>query len=131
MTLKKITIHAVASALFAGMACIIYNSIYNTAMYLSFAKVINIGGMLGACIFASVLMALGYYLGFKWKSEKALPWINIIIVIVSFASIIGVLGFTLPLDVESPEMFPGLAIPMHFFPALAFLALAPFFKYRA
>jgi hypothetical protein len=32
------------------------------------------------------------------------------------------------LDVEFPEMFPGLVIPMHFFPALAFFAIDPFFK---
>jgi len=34
---------------------------------------------------------------------------------------------SLPLDIEYPEMFPGLAITMHFFPAIIFFGLYPFF----
>ena len=75
-------------------------------------------------------MGLGYYVGYKWKGEKSIPWINILISVLSFASIVGVLGIQLPLTIESPEMFPGLAIPMHFFPALAFFTISPFFKIK-
>jgi hypothetical protein len=35
---------------------------------------------------------------------------------------------SLPLDIEYPELFPGLVVPMHFFPAYAFLTIYPFFK---
>jgi hypothetical protein len=37
----------------------------------------------------------------------------------------------LPLNIESPEMFPGLAIPMHFFSALFFFAVYPYFRSRS
>jgi hypothetical protein len=51
--------------------------------------------------------------------------------VLSFASIIGAIGMTLPLDIDFPELFPGLVVPMHFFPALAYFAIAPFFKKEA
>jgi hypothetical protein len=35
---------------------------------------------------------------------------------------------SLPLDIDFPEMFPGLAIPLHFIPAMIFFGLDPFFK---
>ncbi|MGB1319239.1 MAG: hypothetical protein ACPG5W_13565, partial [Flavobacteriales bacterium] len=54
-------------------------------------------------------------------------WVNVAIVFVSFASILGPLSIALPLDVDFPELFPGLAIPMHFFPATIFFGLSPFF----
>jgi hypothetical protein len=76
-------------------------------------------------------MGLAYYFGFKWKGEKLFAWINLLICFFSFASIIGVLGMQLPLNIESPEMFPGLAIPMHFFPALFFFAVYPYFRSRS
>jgi hypothetical protein len=73
-------------------------------------------------------MASGYKLILAWKGENALGWINIIYSVLSFASIIGVIGYNLPLEIEFPEMFPGLVIPMHFFPILSFLTVYPFFK---
>jgi hypothetical protein len=74
-----------------------------------------------------ILMALGYVIAARLKRPLLIPILNVLYCILSFASIIGVLSFKLPLDVEFPEMFPGLAVPMHFFPALSFLALVPFF----
>ena len=127
MTLKKSLIHALVSAALAILASIIYNSIYSTALDVNFQGVLNGAGISMSCIFGCVLMGLAYYLGFKWKGAKALGWINIFIALLSFVSIVGVLGFSLPVDMESPELFPGLAIPMHFFPALAFFCVYPFF----
>ena len=92
-----------------------------------FNSVINTTSIIGACIFACMLIGIGHFLVFKWKGNKLIGWYNILVLIFSFASIIGVLSFRLPLNVEFPEMFTGLAIPMHFFPALAYFALEPFF----
>jgi len=52
---------------------------------------------------------------------------NLLFVVLTFASILRPIGFIMPLDQESPELFPGLAVPMHFFPALGWFALKPFF----
>jgi len=128
MTLKKTALHVLISAILAIAASLIYNDIYSTALDVNFGKVVNMGGIIGATVFGCVLIGLTYYFGFKWKGEKLLGWINIGIAVLSFASIAGVLGAQLPMDLESPELFPGLVIPMHFFPALSVFTIAPFFK---
>ena len=128
MTLKRTFIHVLISALLAISAALIYNIIYSGAFEVNFSSILNSGSIIGSTMFGCVLMGLGYYLGYKWKGEKILGWINILIAVLSFVSIVSVLGMQLPMTIESPEMFPGLAIPMHFFPALSFFTIAPFFK---
>jgi hypothetical protein len=128
MTVKQISLHVALGAVLAIIASIIYNTIYTAAFAVDFSSVLNVGGIIGSTTIGCLLMGLGYFLGYKWKGEKLLPWINLLIAVLSFASIVGVLGMQLPLTIESPELFPGLAIPMHFFPALSFIAVAPFFK---
>ncbi len=130
MTIKQTSIHVLASALLAICASVVYNAIYSSAFELNFSSILNIGGIVGSTLIGCVLMGLAYYLGYRWKGEKSFRWINILISVLSFVSIIGVLGMQLPLTIESPEMFPGLAIPMHFFPALSFLVVYSFFEPR-
>jgi hypothetical protein len=81
-----------------------------------------------SCLVACTVMALGYLLVTRWRPSFNMGWVNLLYIVLSFASIIMVLSFKLPLEIEFPELFPGLAIPMHFFPVLAFLAIAPFYK---
>ncbi|MBL7911863.1 MAG: hypothetical protein JNJ41_12470 [Bacteroidia bacterium] len=128
MTLKKTILHALFSSVLAALAGIMYNSIYCSAFEINFKSVLNVTGIIGASIFGCVLMSIGYFVVYKWKGEKLIAALNILIAILSFASIVGVFGFQLPMEVESPELFPGLAVPMHFFPALSFFSLAPIFK---
>ncbi len=128
MNVKKTILHALVSAILASIACVIYNNIYSKAFEVNFSGVLTVGGAVGACVFGSLLMAAAYFFALKWKGDKLIGWVNVLITILSFASIVGVFGFQLPLTIESPEMFAGLAIPMHFFPALAFFTVAPFFK---
>jgi hypothetical protein len=128
MTIKQSALHTFSSAALASIACIIYNTIYSKAFDVNFSMVLNMGGIIGSCVFGCVLMATTYHIAIKWKGDKLLGWLNIVFALLSFVSIIGVLGFQLPISIESPEMFPGLAIPMHFFPLLGFLTIAPFFK---
>ena len=130
MSIKQISLHVLFSSVLAIVASALYNRIYSAAFEVDFSAVLNTVGIIGASVFACVLMGLAYYLGFKWKGEKLIAWINLLICFLSFVSIIGVLAMQLPLNIESPEMFPGLAIPMHFFPALFFFAVYPFFKNR-
>jgi len=37
-------------------------------------------------------------------------------------------GFELPLDIEQPELFPGLSAALHLFPVLFWLATKSLFK---
>lgn len=128
MSIRQSALQAIMSAVLSIAACVIYSNIYNKAFEVDFKTILNLQGIIGACVFSSVLMATAYYLVYKWRAERLLGWINILIAVLSFASIVSVLGYQLPLDIESPEMFPGLAVPMHFFPALAFFTISPFFK---
>lgn len=73
-------------------------------------------------------MAVGYALLYKFNRTELQGWLNLIIALLSFISIISPIAMSLPVDTESPELFPGLVVPMHFFPALAFFCIGPFFN---
>ncbi len=128
MSWKRIFLLGFISSLLASLACIIYAQIYKEAFYVDFGGVVGPANIISSCIIGCLLMAVGYKTILHFKGSKALGWTNIAYSILSFVSIIGVLGFNLPLDMESPEMFPGMVIPMHFFPVLSLLTVFPFFQ---
>jgi hypothetical protein len=73
-------------------------------------------------------LSIGYVLLKKlnkiaWKGAS-----NMLIAVLSFASITSPTAMSLALDIKNPELFSGLIVPMHFFPALAFFCIAPFFN---
>ena len=128
MHVKKAILLAGVSAALSITACLIYNKVYSGSFYVDFSKIISPTSVIMTCLVACTFMALGYMLVTRWKPLMNLGWLNILYTVLSFASIVMVLSFKLPLEIEFPELFPGLAIPMHFFPVLAFLAIVPFFK---
>jgi|TARA_R110000737_G_scaffold352891_1_gene400897 uncharacterized membrane protein len=126
--MKKYLAHGVLAGLLSALAAIIFQYIYQEAMFLDFSSVLNSGSIIGSCMLGCMLMAIGFWGIEKINKPKLKGWLNIIVIVLTFLSILGPLSMTLPLDVEFPEMFPGLAIPMHFFPALIFFGLDPFFN---
>ena len=129
MNLKKGLLLGVTSGIVAGGVGTLYNAIFSDAFYVDFSSVLNPTGIFIASMIGCLLMGLGYAIAARLKRPLLIPIINVLYCILSFASIIGVLNYTFPLSMD-PDMliaFPGLAIPMHFFPALSFLALVPFF----
>lgn len=128
MSWGKLFALALLSSVLASAGCIIYSAIYKQAFYVDFSAVVGNSNMIAACSVGTILMTLGYKLGLAWKGAKVFGWLNVLYSLLSFASIAGVLGFNLPLEIEGPELFPGLVIPMHFFPVLAFFTILPFFK---
>jgi hypothetical protein len=128
--MKKIFIHGIVAGTLASVASLIYVNLYQSALGASFDKIINSGSIVGSSIFGCILMAIGYLLLFQFKKEKFTGILNLVIVVLSFASILGPISISLPLDIEAPELFPGLAVPLHFFPALAFFAIEPFFRQK-
>lgn len=127
MNVTKGLLLGLTSGILASAVCIAYNEIYCEAFEIDFSNVLTITGMILSSILGCLLMAIGYVIIVKLKKPVFIPWLNVLYCILSFVSVIGVLGYKLPLEAEFPEMFPGLAIPMHFFPTLSFLALVPFF----
>jgi hypothetical protein len=128
MNWKQAFLMGVAGSLLSSLASIVYLNIYNEALLVDFSKIAGTTNVMAACTIGCLLITLCYKLVIQWKGIKTIGWLNIFFGVISFASIISVLGFSLPLDTESPELFPGMVIPMHFFPLLSILIISPFFK---
>lgn len=128
MIWKKTFIMGIAASVLSSLASVIYLNIYSEALLVDFSKIAGTTNIIAACFIGCLLMAVGYKLAIKWKGINTIGWLNIIYSILSFASIAGVFGFNLPLETEMPELFPGMVIPMHFFPILSILTIFPFFK---
>jgi hypothetical protein len=128
--MKKIFIQALVAGFLAAALSILYFQLYQSALDTSFDKIINPGAIIGSSVFGCVLIAIGRMFLQKFKLEKFKGIYNLVVVVLSFASIIGPLGMSLPLNIEATELFPGLAIPMHFFPALVYFATEPLFTVK-
>ena len=126
--MKKLLAQGITAGLLAGLAGMIYYTIYQNTLLTNFGSVVNFGSILGSSMFGCILITAGYWILYRLKLERYTGWFNVFISILSFASIIGPMSMSLPLDVESPELFPGLVVPLHFFPALAFFTIQPLFN---
>jgi hypothetical protein len=115
------------SGLLSGLASVIYQHIYNAAVGADFSNVVTIIAIIVASILGSLLAAIGYVLFSKWFKTKANRVFNLVFVILCILTIISPLAFKLPVTAQSPELFPGMTIPMHLFLPLAWLTLHPFF----
>ncbi len=74
-----------------------------------------------------MLAATGYWALKKLLKKNADIFFNLSFTILSFASVIFPISISLPLDIKNPELFPGLTVPMLFFPALAWFTVRPLF----
>ena len=125
--LKKLLILAVISGILSGVAATIYQKVYAGSLGEGFTNIITVQKIFGSCLISCIIAAFGYFLLSKVLKGHTEAVFNLLFAIITFASIVGPIGYKLPLDVEAPELFPGLAIPMHFFPALAWMTLKPLF----
>ncbi|HEV3249780.1 MAG TPA: hypothetical protein VGZ71_02440 [Puia sp.] len=128
---KKIFFLGLSAGIFSTVACIVYSRVYIFALGADFSKIINPASLMGINLLACLLAALGYWQIKRMSGTKAEIIFNISFTMVSFASIVVPFAKALPLSIQNPELFPGLAVPMHFYPALAWFTLKPwFFKER-
>ena len=125
---KKIFFHGLVAGVLSAIASIIYYRVHYFAFEVDFSKLVNIAGLLGINLLSCLFAAIGYWLIKKWFVNKGEIIFNLSFTILSFASIIIPIAAKLPLDVQNPELFPGLTVPMHFFPALAWFTIKPLFK---
>jgi hypothetical protein len=125
--MKKHLLHGLVAGVIAGIIAIMYLIIYQRILFVDFNAVLNPYSIVGASTFGGILMTSSYWVLDKLKKPKLIGVVNALIILFSFLSILGPISMDLPLDVEFPELFPGLAAPMHFFPALIFFGIKPFF----
>ncbi len=124
---KKALLLGIVSGLLAGIAGLIYAKIYFKINEADFSRVASTTRILSSSLFGGVLAAIGYSALIKWLKGKGEIVFNLIFTILSFASLLLPIAFKLPLTIETPELFPGMVIPMHFFPALGWYTLKPLF----
>jgi hypothetical protein len=125
--LKKLLLLGLVSGVLAGIAALIYGKLYTDSLGGDFGQIVTPVGIMAANIVGCLLAAVGYWLLNNWLKAKGEIVFNFIFVILSFVSIIKPFAEKLPLEWDAPELFPGLVIPMHFFPALAWFTLKPLF----
>jgi hypothetical protein len=125
--LKKLLILGVVSGLLAGIVGLIYQKVYASSLGDGFTNVAKPANIMISCLLGCIIAAVGYFLLSKVLKSNTEAVFNLLFTIITFATILGPIAAKLPLETEMPELFPGLAIPMHFFPALAWFTLKPLF----
>jgi ABC-type branched-subunit amino acid transport system permease subunit len=125
--LKKSLLLGIVSGLLAGVAGIIYARVYYKANEADFSSVVSAIRILSASLFGGVLAAIGYTILNRALKTKGEIVFNFLFTIISFASLLLPIAYKLPVNLTTPELFPGMVIPMHFFPALSWYTLKPLF----
>lgn len=128
---KKIFFHSLVAGILASIAGLIYNRIYFFATEVDFSRVLNTGSIIGLNIMVCLLAGMLYWAMVKWQKEKGEIVFNFILSIISFACVMIPISISLPLKIQMPELFPGLAVPMVFFPAMAWYTIKPLFTLPA
>jgi len=124
---KRVFFHALLSGALAAIAGIVYYRIYFFATEADFSKVLNPFSITGMSVFVCMIASFIYFGLVKWLNEKGEIIFNFLFSVISFACVMVPISLSLPLDIKFPELFPGLAVPMVFFPALAWMTVRPLF----
>ncbi|TWW00221.1 hypothetical protein [Chitinophaga pinensis] len=124
---KRYFLAGIAAGILSGLAAFFYDRIYTTAMEVNFTRLVSPAGIFSASLFTGMLIALCCFtIRACFKKEMEILT-NILIAGITLLSMIIPFMVSLPLDMERPELFPGLVIPMQLFPALMWLVIKPLF----
>ena len=127
---KKDFTHGIIAGALASIAGIIYSHVYLFANEADFSKIVNLFSILGVNLSASILIAFLHAAFVKWISKNTELFFNLTLAVLSFALIVIPISITLPLNIEFPELFPGLIVPRLFFPSIAWFTINPIFNNR-
>lgn len=125
---RKKFFQGLVSGILAALAAVIYNNIYHFATEADYSKVLSIPKIIAFGILAGMLATVLNYSLTRLLKKKGEAIFNFLFSILSFAAVMIPISFTLPLQVPFPELFPGLAVPMVFFPAMAWYTVNPLFS---
>src|ERR1035437_9229677 len=125
---KKIFFHSLIAGILASVAGLIYNRIYFFATEADFFRGLNTGSIIGLNIMVCLVAGMVFLEFGKASEEKGevVFWF-FLLSIISFGCVIIPILISMPLKVQSPELFPGLAVPMVFFPAMPWYPVKPLF----
>ena len=125
---KRVFFLGIAASVFSAIAGIIYNRIYFFATEIDFSKILNTVSIIGMSLMMCLLISFLYWVLIYLLKSKGEIVFNFLLAILSFVMVIIPISISLPLQIKNPELFPGLAVPMVFFPALAWHTLRPLFN---
>ena len=125
---KTIFIQSLVAGILAAIAANIYNQIYFFATQIDYSNIINTGSLIGLNLMVSLVAGILYWLLTTFFRKKGAIIFNFVYSVGSFACLIIPLAITLPLSTPYPELFPGLTIPMVFFPVIAWMTIDPLFR---
>lgn len=111
----------------ASLASVIYMNVYSAALVVDFSAVAKPVGIVASTFLGTLLAALGLHFWQQRVKQHATLLFNMLFTVLTFTTIAPVFGMPLPLSVVAPELFPGMAIPMHFFPQLFWHVSEPMF----
>ncbi|HWK07740.1 MAG TPA: hypothetical protein VNS58_29110 [Puia sp.] len=124
---KKALLLGIVSGLLAGVAALVYAKVYYSSTEEDFSKVAWPVRIVAASLFGGVLAAIGYWALDKVLKQKGEIIFNLLFTTLSFVSLLAPFAAKLPLEIQNPALFYGMAVPMHFFPALAWFTIKPLF----
>jgi len=126
---KKSLLLGIVSGLLAGLAGVVYARLYYSINEADFSAVVTSVKIVAASLFGGVLAAAGYTLLDRWLKIRGEIVFNLLFTLISFASLLIPIAAKLPRTIDPQELFlfPGMVIPMHFFPALGWYTLKPMF----
>jgi Ni,Fe-hydrogenase I cytochrome b subunit len=124
---KRVFFHALLASALSAIAGIIYYRIYFFATEADYSRILNPLSITGISVFVCMIASFVYFGLTRWLNTKGEIVFNLLFSIVSFACVMVPISLSLPLDIKFPELFPGLAVPMVFFPALAWMTVRPIF----
>jgi len=128
---KKVFFQSLIAGILSSLAGIIYYRIYFFATEADFSKVLNTGTIIGLNIMVCLLAGMVFWLLVKSFRKRGEIAFNFLFSIISFACVMIPISISLPLKIQFPELFPGLAVPMVFFPAIAWYTIRPLFAYSS
>lgn len=124
---KTLFIQSLVAGILAAIAANIYNQIYFFATEIDYSKIVNVASLISLNLIISFIAGLLYWLlSVLFKTRGAIIF-NFVYSVGSFACVIIPIAMTLPLSTPSPELFPGLTVPMVFFPVIAWMTIDPLF----
>lgn len=124
----RILILGVVSGLVASFAALGYDYMYAEAFWTDFTLIINAKSIFSSMMFATIIASIGYFFILKLNTRFNEFIFNFLFGAVTFGSIFLPLSMSLPLEINNPEMFIGLAVPLHFFPMLFWMSFKPLFE---
>jgi hypothetical protein len=129
---KKI-IWALSSGLLAGVVSYFYGEMFEQQLFEDYSNVVPTPAIFISCLVGTSFATLGYGLTTKFLPTSIGDFVfTLLFAAISTASLIGVLGFTFTDNSSETHqfIFYGYAMPMHFFPFLAWYVFKPLFAHK-